>query len=196
MGDVVYLAGSRALPPTKSRLLVKRGGNTICSKVPKPLVLVDTREQRPFSFAAHPNWIKGEKRATLPVADYSVEGMESLLALERKSLEDVVGSLVGHREQFLAMCEKLADYRWKGIIIEASYEDIKSPYPSQFSTAHPNGITGSLDAIEAKYGIPIIYTSRFKNLAEEKAASWLSKHFTYWWLESNGMGRVLLEGDL
>jgi len=31
---------------------------------------------------------------------------------------------------------------------------------------------------EAKFGIPVIYASQYKPLAEEKAASWLSKHFT------------------
>jgi hypothetical protein len=50
--------------------------------------------------------------------------------------------------------------------------------------------------LEARFGIPVIYTSRYRPLAEEKAASWLSKHFTYWYLEKNGFGRVLQEGDL
>lgn len=36
----------------------------------------------------------------------------------------------------------------------------------------------------------------YQALAEEKAASWISKHFTYWYLEENGFGRVLQEGDL
>jgi hypothetical protein len=52
-----------------------------------------------------------------------------------------------------------------------------------------------LDAIEAKFGIPVIYTSRDQDLATERAASWLSKHFTYWWLEQNGHGRVLIDSD-
>jgi hypothetical protein len=51
----------------------------------------------------------------------------------------------------------------------------------------------ALDALEARFGIPVIYTSRYRPLAEEKAASWLSKHFTYWYLETNGFGRVLQE---
>jgi len=42
----------------------------------------------------------------------------------------------------------------------------------------------------------VIYTSRQRALAEEKAASMLSKLFTYWWLEERGLGRVLQEGDL
>ena len=52
-----------------------------------------------------------------------------------------------------------------------------------------------LDAIEAKFGIPVIYTSAVRDLATERAASWLSKHFTYWWLEQQGLGRVLIDAD-
>lgn len=185
-----------AVDPTESRLIVKRDGSAITRKIPKPVALVDTREQAPFTFVNHQNWIKSERRATLPVADYSVEGMEDILALERKSLQDLVITLTTQRERFFRMCEKLSEYRWRGIIIEGSFEDVKSPYPGGFTNAHPNGITGSLDAIEARWSIPIIYTSRHKHLAEEKAASWLSKHFTYWYLEKEGMGRVLQEGDL
>jgi hypothetical protein len=50
--------------------------------------------------------------------------------------------------------------------------------------------------LEAKFGIPVIYASQNRPLAEEKAASWLSKHFTYWYLDENDFGRVLQEGDL
>ena len=63
------------------------------------------------------------------------------------------------------------------------------------SEVHPNAVVGTLDAIEAKFGIPIIYTSRNRELATERAASWLSKHFTYWWLEHNNLGRVLIDSD-
>jgi hypothetical protein len=34
-----------------------------------------------------------------------------------------------------------------------------------------------------------------EELATERAASWLSKHFTYWWLEQNGYGRILIDTD-
>jgi len=42
----------------------------------------------------------------------------------------------------------------------------------------------------------VIYTALYRPLSEEKAASGLSKYFTYWYLEKNGLGRVLQEGDL
>jgi len=186
-----------ALPPTKSRLIVKRDGHAITSKVPRPVILIDTREQDPFSFKSYPNWISGEKKATLKTGDYSVVGMEDILVLERKSLNDIVSTLAHNRTRFFNECERMTQFRHKAIIIEASYQDLKSPY-TFFSgvEAHPNGIVGSLDALEARYNIPIIYTSQHKDLAQEKAASWMSKLFTYYWLETNGLGRVLQEGDL
>jgi hypothetical protein len=86
---------------------------------------------------------------------------------------------------------------WRALLVEATYEDIKSYYEEDlFTDAHPNAVSGSLDALYARFGIPVIYASRDRELAEEKAASWLSKHFTYWYLEQHGLGRVLQEGDL
>ncbi len=183
------------------RLRVMREGHVVVRewKIPKPVVLVDSREQYPFTlFDSHPNWIGGEKRIALKTGDYSIDGMEKLLALERKSLPDIVHCTVAARELFLKACARLSEFRWKAILIEATYEDLKTPYKmfdDLMSEVHPNAVCGTLDAIEAKFGIPIIYTSLHRVLATEKAASWLSKHFTYWWLENNGHGRMLVDSD-
>jgi hypothetical protein len=51
-----------------SRLSVIRDGAAVVRawKIPKPVVLVDTRERMPFPLAGnHPNWIGGEKRVKL-----------------------------------------------------------------------------------------------------------------------------------
>lgn len=184
-------------PPPQGRLIVKRAGHSITRKIPKPVVLIDTREKEPFDFSRFKNWIAGEKYTALKAGDYSVEGMEKELVLERKTLTDVISTLIQHRQRFFTLCEKMKKYRWRALLIEASYEEIKTPYHEDYCTdAHPNAISGTLDALEARYGIPVIYTSLYRTLAEEKAASWLSKHFTYWYLEKNGYGRVLQEGDL
>ena len=182
--------------PTTSRLIVKRDGHSITRSVPKPTVIIDTREQTPLDFSAHPNWIGATVRRKVDVGDYTVEGMEGVIALERKTLSDLLTTLTQQRGRFIRHCQKLARYRHRAILLEASYEEVKSTYESLYSLAHPNAISGSLDAVEARFGIPIIYASGDRDLVEEKAASWLSKHFTYWWLEQNRMGRVLIEGDL
>jgi ERCC4-type nuclease len=187
--------------PSSSRLRVMRGGQAMVRawKIPKPIVLVDSREQMPlYLFENHPNWFGGERRVALNAGDYSVEGMENVLSLERKSMADAIGRTMAGRERFISSCARLGKFRWKAILIEASYEDMKTPYykfEDLVTEAHPNAVCGTLDAIEAKFGIPILYSSRNRNLASEKAASWLSKHFTYWWLEQNGHDRMLIDTD-
>jgi hypothetical protein len=182
-------------PPSR-RLIVKRNGHSITRQIPKPVVLIDTREKTPFDFTNFPNWIADQKIKMLKVGDYSVKGMENLLVLERKSLTDIITTLMQQRTRFFKMCEQMTKYRWRALLIEASYEDIKSSYDGEWTSAHPNAISGTLDALEARFGIPVIYTSRYRALSEERAASWLSKHFTYWYLEVNGFGGVVQEGEL
>ena len=190
----------RFVASTPSRLRVMRDGHNIIrsARIPKPVVLVDTREREPFPLHRnHPNWIGGERRVALKTGDYTVEGMESLLCLERKNLADLVACTVTYRRRFLAVCGRLARFRWKAILVEATLEDIKGGFEAFDipSDVHPNAVCGMLDAIEAKFGIPVIYTSAVHDLATERAASWLSKHFTYWWLEQQGLGRVLIDAD-
>lgn len=189
-------------PPSTRRLCVMRYGHSVVRewRIPKPTVLVDTREQQPYSLRQlHPNWIGDLKYASLKTGDYSIEGMEHLLALERKSMIDAIQSTISRRELFIRTCERLAAFRWKAILIEATYEQMKSFYPHQdedlITDAHPNAVCGTYDAIEAKFGIPVIYSSRNRFLATERAASWLSKHFTYWWLEQNNQDRTLIDTD-
>ena len=186
--------------PSTSRLRVMRDGQSIIrsANIPKPIVLVDTREQEPFPlYVNHPNWIGGERRATLKTGDYTVKGMERLLCLERKNLADLVACTVTYRRRFLSACGRLARFPWKAILVEATFEDIKGGFEAFNipSEVHPNAVCGTLDAIEAKFGIPVIYTSTVRDIATERAASWLSKHFTYWWLEQHGHGRILIDSD-
>ena len=51
-----------------------------------PVLLVDTREQRPLRFSHLP-----AESATLYTGDYSVKGLEEYFAVERKSLADLAG---------------------------------------------------------------------------------------------------------
>jgi ERCC4-type nuclease len=169
-------------PPTR-RLIVKRNGRSITRQIPKPVVLIDTREKTPFDFTEFRNWIAGQKTRKLKVGDYSIEGMENLLVLERKTLSDLITTLMQQRTRFFKVCEQTTKYRWRALLIEPSYEDIKSSYDEDYTHAHPNAVSGTLDALEARFGLPVIDTSRYRPSTEERAASsWLSKHFTYWFL--------------
>lgn len=184
------------LKPTKSKLIIKRNGKTTTSLLPLPTAIIDTRERKPFSFVNYPNWIGDTKVQTMPTGDYSISGFEDSIILERKTLNDIVRSLMESRPRFLREMERLSSVKNKCLCIEASRTDIKSPYRYAGSIkAHPNAITGSLDAISAKYGIMVVYADN-RELAEEFSASWLNKCYAYEWLEKNGYGRILQEGDL
>ena len=72
-----------------------------CEGVPKPFEIVDTREMQPLPlFANHPNWIGGERRQAMKTGDYTVEEMERVPCLERKSLADIVACTVTYREHY------------------------------------------------------------------------------------------------
>jgi ERCC4-type nuclease len=59
------------------------------------VVFVDSRERKPYPlYSSHPNWIGGERRVVLKTGDYSIEGMEGLIALERKLLTDLLSCIV------------------------------------------------------------------------------------------------------
>jgi len=53
----------------------------------KPIIVVDTREQRAYTFPE--SRVGGVVQAALPAGDYSVQGFETQIAIERKSLSDV-----------------------------------------------------------------------------------------------------------
>jgi len=129
------------LPPS-GRLIVKRNGHSITKQIPKPIVLVDTREKYPFDFSVFKNWIADTRNQALKVGDYSIEGMEKLLVLERKTLTDLITTVIQERPRFFKQCEKMTKYRWRALLIEASYEDIKTPYDyDEYNTsAHPNAV--------------------------------------------------------
>jgi ERCC4-type nuclease len=83
--------------PSTARLRVMRDGHNIIRSacIPKPVVLVDTREKEPLPLLEnHANWIGGERRVALKTGDYTIEGMENFLSLERKSLADLVACTV------------------------------------------------------------------------------------------------------
>jgi ERCC4-type nuclease len=61
-------------------------------------ILIDTREQEPYTFTGYE---AATETATLPRGDYSLPGFQDRAAIERKSLNDLIGCLMGKdRERF------------------------------------------------------------------------------------------------
>ena len=183
----------KPVPPPVSEISVVQGGCQI--EVPKPTIIIDTREQEGhfYSFDRFPNWIAGTRRAALKVGDYTLDGREDEITVERKTLEDLVSTLTVNRKTFIRACQRMERLKRKIIVIESTMACLKSPY--MYSDAHPNSIFGTLVAIQERFGIfPVFAATR--ELAEEYTASTLVKYHTLRWLEEHGYEHCFVEGDI
>lgn len=96
--------------------------------------VVDTREQTPWTLDP----IRTVRRK-LDTGDYSVNGLEHVVALERKSLGDLLGCIGGDRERFEANIERLLTYPSRAIIVESTWEFFLSGNWSEFGPREPGG---------------------------------------------------------
>ncbi|MHB9023448.1 MAG: ERCC4 domain-containing protein [Armatimonadota bacterium] len=118
----------------------------------KPVVVIDTREQRPYGFTDR---VAGSVRRALPAGDYSVEGFETVVAIERKTLDDFVGTVIHARERFSRELAQLGAYRFAWILVEGSLDDLlRGHYQSR---AHPTSLLGLTMAIMVEYRIPVLF---------------------------------------
>ena len=172
-------------------VLAERGGTQL--RTPRPTVLVDTREQNPFNFSRFDGWFTGVEKKALKLGDYSIDGLEELCIVERKDLSDLVHSCTAERPAFISRLRRMSTYPQRLLVITAPLSTVKSLYP--FSNANPNRIMQSLVAMLAGWNVPFVCTETHE-LGEEIVASYLYQVHLYHWLESNGHGRFLNDGDL
>ena len=117
-------------------------------------VVVDTREQEPYVF--DPQCVAVTRRA-LPAGDYSIEGREDSVAVERKTLEDFVSTVIRSRKQFTRELQCLAGYEAACIVVEADLSDILGG--RYRSGAHPNAVLGTILSIVVDFDIPVFFCS-------------------------------------
>jgi DNA excision repair protein ERCC-4 len=114
----------------------------------RPTIIVDTREQEALTFTNLP-----AERGTLDAGDYSIRGLTHLIALERKSLPDLVACVSRERERFERELQRLAAYRFRAIVVEADARDLeRGDWRSQVA---PAAVVASVLAWSARYCIPV-----------------------------------------
>jgi ERCC4-type nuclease len=186
-----WFLSANPVPPPAMPVLAERGGTQL--KTPRPVLVVDTREQNPFDFSRFQGWFSGIERRALKLGDYSIAGLEEVCVVERKDLADLVRSFTTERKVFVDRLRQMARYPHRLLMITAALSQVKSPYP--YSTAKPNQITQSLMAVLAGLQVPFLCTETHE-LGEELLASYLYQVHLYHWLEANGYGSFLMDGDL
>jgi ERCC4-type nuclease len=123
---------------------------------PSVTILQDTREQAPLGITAYPVVV-----ATLSAGDYSVAGFHDFsnpgFIVERKSIPDLIASLTRERKRFWKEVEALRRFRFAALLIEGTRDQVEMQNYRGLAT--PAAILASLDAIEVRAGIHILWAS-------------------------------------
>jgi ERCC4-type nuclease len=172
-------------------VLAERGGTQLTT--PRPVVLIDTREQNPLDFSRFKGWFAGFERKALKLGDYSIAGLEDVCVVERKDLSDLIHSCTTDRSVFINRLRQMAQYPHRLLVVTSTLSQIKSPHPH--AGVNPNRITQSLIAMLAGLQVPFL-CSETHELGEELVASYLYQVHLYQWLETNDYGRFLSDNDL
>lgn len=124
-------------------------------------VIVDSREQHPYSFQGirsdadkkYAPIVVHRETAGLKTGDYSIQGMEHRVAVERKSLEDLYSTISQRRVQFEKEMERLSQMECAAVIVEASLSDICYKPPEMTKTS-PKVIYRTWISWQHRWGIP------------------------------------------
>ena len=130
------------------------------------MIRIDTREQLPYSFTT------SAELGTLSVGDYSLSGLENTISLERKSLNDLVGSLTYERERFERELANAMPLEYFALVLECSLSDLVNK--RYRSAASPKSIIQSLLTFSVRYRLPVWFAEN-RNYAQRLVESLLSK---------------------
>lgn len=134
-------------------------------------IIRDTREQHPWDFASAS--IKETIVKKLDTGDYSIEGLEDVLCIERKgSLVEFYGNIT--QDRFWNEMERMKMYEFKFVIIEANLKDVMNiPYSlnvpkavwSKFKIS-PKFMLRQITRMEIDYGINVIFAGDTETAVE------------------------------
>lgn len=121
-------------------------------------IIEDTKEQKPLDFSACPLCNVVHKALGESRGDYSVLGYEDQFAIERKSLADLVGTVLGvlkGEERFVREMQMLSTYRFAAVVVEDLEVNLRAG--KYRSTVNPASIIGKIRALEVRYRIPFYF---------------------------------------
>lgn len=112
-------------------------------------IVIDSREQRGYTWDSDPLGNPTTTTAALPAGDYSIEGYESRIAIERKSLEDFINTVLRDKDRFARELTLLQAYDFAAIVIEADLDKIlQHAYTSQLA---PSALLGIIAEYQVRF---------------------------------------------
>lgn len=148
------------------------------------VVIVDSREQAPYSFSGFVSDAKDGRRPLivrtkvqgLTTADYSIEGFEDHVAVERKSLEDLYGTIGAGRDRFERELQRLSELKVAHVVIEATWPQIVGSPPKR-TKLPPKTVFRSINAWEQRYPTIHFHAMGSRVLCEHKTFRILERFY-------------------
>lgn len=146
---------------------------------PNFTIIIDTREQQPWTFD---HYVTAHRK--LDTGDYSIEGLESVLAIERKkSINEIANNIIEPR--FVDVVARLAQFKYSFFLLEFDIEDvlnypIGSNLPKRFwdkVKISPAFIMKHILDWQIKYNIKVLFCGCASNA--EKTAEFILKKIYY-----------------
>jgi ERCC4-type nuclease len=103
------------------------------------VAVVDSREQAPLCLSPLQT-ITG----TLATGDYSVRGLEHVVAVERKSLGDLLSCVGRERDRFDREVQRLLAYPTRCLVVESTWYEVEYGDWRRRSELQPSHVVGSL----------------------------------------------------
>ena len=137
------------------------------------IIIIDTREQRPYTFQQ----IKPQPKVVtkgLKTGDYSLDGLQNKICIERKSLADLFGSVGSGRKRFEREMQRMSKFDYAALVIESSLAGIFTNPPSR-SKMSSKAIFRTLLSWSIKYNVCV--WPAWNREAGEKITYLLLKNF-------------------
>ncbi len=126
-----------------------------------PIIIIDTREQKPYRFPS----TQGSIRRSLAAGDYSLSGHEKEITIERKTKADAYGTLIKGRDRFMRELDKTVDMDRVYVLIECSLREFMQP--PVFTKVNPLAALGSLLSLQVQYGFCLLFADNTAEMSEE-----------------------------
>lgn len=109
-------------------------------------IIVDNREQTPLDFTPYPCTVAS---GTLDTGDYSLNGLGHLVAVERKSLADFIGSISTGRDRFERELTRARGLDAFMVVVEAPFSDLAAG--NYRSRMEPKAATQTVYSFMSRY---------------------------------------------
>ncbi len=151
----------------------------------KPVIIVDTREKKPWKFNKC-STCEGSIIQKLDTGDYTIQGMEDIFVIEKKSsVSELYLNLGFEKDRFIREMERIQSFKYKFLFFEFGIKDIydwatiSKRITGKRAGLTPQYIISMLIELEVKYGVKTVFLGSHKSDKDKTKIKQFINRFLY-----------------